>query len=113
MADAVTTRQLQPPLPPRLCAARLQRRSSRERPNHVGPPGAENHIDGALESRTEGQQDDHRRNSPSHSEHRQSGAPAVMLPPAANFFFTVIGHKIFLSTFSLGGPRIPPPPPPN
>src|SRR6266404_2273341 len=76
VADVLDIRKLQPHFAARLCAARLQRRSSRERSDYVGPPGAENHVDGALEARAKGQQGYHRRNPPSHSEHRQSGAAA-------------------------------------
>ncbi len=92
VADVVHIGQFQPHLASCLRTARLQRCSARERPDHVGPPGAENHVDGAFESRAEGEQDDHGRNPPSHAQHRQSCAAAIVLHRTVSFFQQIIGH---------------------
>src|SRR5207245_1521101 len=50
IAYVLDIRQLQPHFAARLCAARLQRRSSRERSNYVGAPGAAAPVHAAFES---------------------------------------------------------------
>src|SRR5205807_6646692 len=78
--DVLDIRELEPDLSPSLGATGLQRSAPGEDTDYVRAPGTEDHINGALESRAEGQQDYDRCNTPRHPQPGQRPSPPVVLP---------------------------------
>ena len=100
--DAVDVVEGEPDLGAGLLPAGLLRSAPGKDADDARAPVGEDGLDGAAESCTVGQQQNHRRNAPSHSQHGQRGAAAIVAHRAVSLRHQILDHDYSCLSASTG-----------